>query len=121
MAKQETGLQRRKRRVRYNLKQRANGKLRLSVVRSNKQIYAQVIDDNQGVTLVAASTLDKEVKSKIKGSASNIKAAEAVGQLIAERAKKAKVSEVVFDRGGVIYHGRVKALAEAARSAGMKF
>jgi large subunit ribosomal protein L18 len=121
MAKTETGLQRRKRRVRYSLKQRAGGRARLSVIRSNKQIYAQIIDDTKGITLVSASTLDKDVKAKIKGASSNIEAATLVGIEIAARAKKAKVAEVVFDRGGVIYHGRVKALADAAREAGLKF
>lgn len=114
----ETSYQVRKRRVRYNLKQRANGRVRLSVARSNKQIYAQLIDDNQGITLASASTLDKEINLKQGG---NIAAAEAVGTLIAQRAAKAKVKEVVFDRGGHIYHGRVKALADAARKAGLVF
>lgn len=113
----ETTTQRRARRTRYALKQRANGKLRLSIHRTNKQIYAQIIDDKNGVTLASASTLDKEVKTK----QANIKAATEVGALIADRAKKAKVSEVVFDRGAFIYHGRVKALADAAREAGLKF
>ena len=90
---------------------------RLCVFRSNKGIYAQIIDDTVGKTLAAASTLDKEVKTK----ASNIEAAKEVGELIAKRAKKAGIENVVFDRGGYIYHGKVKALAESAREAGLKF
>ena len=90
---------------------------RLCVFRSNKGIYAQVIDDVAAKTLAAASTLDKEVKTK----ASNIEAAKEVGDLIAKRAIKAGIKSVVFDRGGYIYHGKVKALAEAAREAGLEF
>lgn len=90
---------------------------RLCVFRSNKGIYAQIIDDTAGKTLAQASTLDKEIKTK----ASNIEAAKEVGELIAKRAKKAGIEDVVFDRGGYIYHGKVKALAEAAREAGLKF
>ena len=90
---------------------------RLNVFRSNKGIYAQVIDDVAGKTLVAASTLDKEIKTK----ASNVEAATEVGKLIAERAIKAGIKNVDFDRGGYIYHGKVKALAEAAREAGLEF
>ena len=90
---------------------------RLAVFRSNNHMYAQIIDDTVGNTLVSASTLDKEVKTK----ASNIEAATEVGKLIAERAKKAKVTTVVFDRNGYLYHGKVKALAEAAREAGLEF
>ena len=91
---------------------------RLSIFRSNKEIYAQVIDDNKGVTLVAASSRDKEL-SKAKGTKSEI-AAE-VGKAIAEKAKKAGIETVAFDRGGNLYHGRVKSLAEGAREAGLKF
>ena len=90
---------------------------RLAVFRSNKGIYAQIIDDTNGRTLACASTLDKEVKTK----ASNIEAAKEVGTLIAARATKANIKNVVFDRGGYIYHGKVKALAEAAREAGLEF
>ena len=90
---------------------------RLAVFRSNKGIYAQVIDDTKGNTLAQASTLDKEVKTK----ASNIEAAKEVGTLVANRAIKAGIKAVVFDRGGYIYHGKVKALAEAAREAGLEF
>ena len=92
-------------------------KPRLNVYRSLNNIYAQVIDDVAGNTLVAASTLDKEIKTK----ASNIEAAKEVGELIAKRAIKAGIKNVVFDRGGYIYHGKVKALAEAAREAGLEF
>lgn len=90
---------------------------RLCVFRSNKNIAVQVIDDVAGNTLVAASTLDKEIKTK----ASNIEAAKEVGELIAKRAIKAGIKNVVFDRGGYIYHGKIKALAEAAREAGLEF
>jgi large subunit ribosomal protein L18 len=90
---------------------------RLAVFRSNKGIYAQIIDDTNGNTLACASTLDKEVKTK----ASNIEAAKEIGALIAARAIKANIKNVVFDRGGYIYHGKVKALAEAAREAGLEF
>ena len=114
----ETSYERRKRRVRYNLKQRAKCRVRLCVTRTNKQIYAQLIDDGIGKTLASASSLDKEAKIKHGG---NVAAAEAVGTLIAKRAAKAKISNVVFDRGGHIYHGRVKALAEAARKEGLAF
>jgi large subunit ribosomal protein L18 len=93
---------------------------RLSVFRSGKQIYAQVIDDIQGKTLAAASTLDKELKETLKNGA-NVSAATEVGKLVAKRAKKNGVTKVVFDRGRYIYHGRVKALAEGAREGGMDF
>mgnify|MGYP003685575593 CR=1 FL=1 len=93
---------------------------RLSVHRSGKQMYAQVIDDLKGVTLAAASTLETEMKEKLK-SGSNQDAASAVGKLVAERAKKAGVEKVVFDRGSFVYHGRVKALADAAREGGLQF
>ena len=93
---------------------------RLCVYRSNTGIYVQVIDDVAQKTLVAASTLDKEARSQIKKS-STVEAASFIGKLVAERAAKSGISEVVFDRGGYIYHGRVKALAEAAREAGLKF
>jgi len=111
---------RRRQRNRTAIAKAANGKLRLSVHRSSKNIYAQVIDDNQGVTLVSASTLDKDVRDKVK-SGGNIEAATMIGSLVAERAKKEGIETVVFDRGGYIYHGRVRALAEAAREAGLKF
>ena len=111
---------RRRRRNRHALLGKANGRPRLSVFRSSKHIYAQVIDDLTGETRASASSVDKEVKGTI-GNGANIAAAEAIGKLVAERALKANVDSVVFDRGGYIYHGRVKALAEAAREAGLKF
>ncbi|MBE6452964.1 MAG: 50S ribosomal protein L18 [Alphaproteobacteria bacterium] len=112
--------EKRKGRVRSALKKAANGKMRLSVFRSNTHVYAQIIDDAKGVTVASASTLEKEVRDNIKKS-SNVEAASFIGKLVAERAIKSGVSEVVFDRGGYIYHGRVKALADAAREAGLKF
>lgn len=112
--------EKRKARVRTALKAAANGKPRLSVFRSGKHIYAQIIDDAKGATVASASTLDKEARSTISKS-STVEAAGFIGKLIAERAVKSGVSEVVFDRGGYIYHGRVKALADAAREAGLKF
>jgi len=90
---------------------------RLSVFRSNKEIYAQIIDDDKKTTLVSASSLDKSLKLENGG---NVEAAKAVGKLLAEKAKKAKIKKVVFDRGGYLYHGRVKALAEAARENGLE-
>ena len=93
---------------------------RLSVHRSSANIYAQVIDDAKGVTLAAASTLEKDVKGALKTGADKAAAA-AIGKLVAERAVKAGVTEVVFDRGGFLFHGRVKALADAAREGGLKF
>ncbi len=118
MAKIETSADRRKRRNRYALRSKGQGRVRLSVSRSNKAIYAQLIDDGKGVTLASASSVDKDFKGKSGG---NTEAAKEVGTLIAKRAKSAKVNEVVFDRGGYLYHGRVKALAEAAREAGLTF
>ena len=91
---------------------------RLSVYRSNSNIFAQLIDDEKGVTLVSASSIDKELKITNGG---NIEAASKVGKLLADRAKKAKIKKVIFDRGGHLYHGRVKALAEAARNNGLEF
>ena len=111
-----TTKQRRAARVRRSLKKVANGRPRLSVHRSNANIYAQIIDDVQGVTLAAASTLEGDKKG-----GGNVEAAASVGKTIAERAKKAGVEEVVFDRGSFLYHGRVKALADAAREGGLKF
>jgi large subunit ribosomal protein L18 len=112
--------ERRKRRMRGKLRRSAHGRPRLSVFRSGKNIYAQVIDDAKGVTLAAASTLDKELKGKLKKGTDRAAAAE-VGKLIAKRAVAAGVKNVMFDRGGYLYHGRVKALAEAAREGGLKF
>jgi large subunit ribosomal protein L18 len=102
------------------VKAAANGRLRLSVFRSSKNIYAQVIDDVKGLTVAAASSLEKELKGSLKTGA-DVDAAKAVGTLLAQRAKQAGVVEVVFDRGSYIYHGRVKALAEAAREGGLEF
>jgi len=109
--------QRRAQRTRTRLKALSNGRPRLSVFRSSKNIYAQIIDDVRGVTLAAASTLEGE--NKAKGSDKD--AAALVGKLVAERAIEKGVKDVVFDRGGYIYHGRVKALADAAREAGLNF
>jgi large subunit ribosomal protein L18 len=108
----------RRQRNRTALRARANGRARLSVHRSSQHIYVQLIDDAKGGTLAAASTLEKDLKAK---SGATIAAAEAVGKLIAERATAAGVKSVVFDRGAYLYHGRVKALAEAARAAGLEF
>lgn len=91
---------------------------RLNVFRSNNNIFAQIIDDSEGKTLVSASSIDKDLKLKNGG---NLEAATKVGELIAKKAKKAKITKVVFDRGGYLYHGRVKALAEAARANGLEF
>jgi large subunit ribosomal protein L18 len=109
---------RRAERNRLRLKSLSNGRPRLSVYRSAKNIYAQVIDDANGVTLAAASTLEG-VKEGLKGSDKD--AAERVGKLVAQRAMEKGVTDVVFDRGGYIYHGRIKALADAAREAGLNF
>ena len=111
---------RRKSRVRRVLKKRAHGRARLSVFRSSKHIYAQIIDDNAGRTLAAASSIDKDLRKNLK-TGSDKEAAAAVGKLIAERANKAGVKDVIFDRGGYLFHGRVKALADAAREGGLKF
>ena len=112
--------ERRRQRTRSKLRQTCKGQLRLSVHRSSKHIYAQVIDDTDGITLAAASTLDADFKSESSKTA-DVAAATAVGKLVAERAKAKGIDAVVFDRGGYIFHGRVKALAEAAREAGLKF
>jgi large subunit ribosomal protein L18 len=106
---------RRRRRVRTALKSRAGGKPRLSVHRTGRHIYAQVIDDDSGKTVAAASTLGEKV------SGANVDAAAKVGKDIAAAAKKAGVTTVVFDRGGYLFHGRVKALADAAREGGLEF
>ncbi len=111
-------LARRARRVRYRIRRQESGKARLSIHRTPRHIYAQIIDDGKGHTLAHASTLDKDVNVKSTG---NVEAAIEVGKLIAKRAKEAKVEVVVFDRGGFKYHGRVKALADAAREGGLKF
>ncbi len=109
---------RRKARTRWTLRKKAGGRPRLSVHRTNVHIYAQVIDDVNGVTLASASTLEAALR---EGKTSDKAAAEAVGKLIAERAKAAGVTDVVFDRGGYVFHGRIKALADAARDGGLQF
>jgi large subunit ribosomal protein L18 len=109
---------RRRRRTRAALRKHNHGRARLCVFRSSKHIYAQVIDDASGRTLAAASTLDKDLRATIKTGADQA-AAEQVGKLVAERAKAAGVQAVVFDRGGYLYHGRVKALADGARAVGL--
>ncbi len=111
---------RRQRRTRYALRQASTGRPRLSVFRSGTHIYAQVIDDRQGVTLAAASTLNQDVRGSLKTGADKGATAE-VGKLIAARAVAAGVKEVIFDRGGYTYHGRVAALANAAREGGLSF
>jgi large subunit ribosomal protein L18 len=114
--------ERRQRRTRYKLRKVSGGQPRLSVFRSSKHIYAQVIDDVKGVTIASASTVDEETKKALaKGKGADKDAAAVVGKLVAQRAKKAGVTDVVFDRGGYIYHGRVKALGDAARESGLKF
>src|SRR5690606_12686099 len=120
MASRKEALQRRANRVRRSIKAVLNGRPRLSVHRSSKNIYVQVIDDVAGKTRASASTLDTDLRSSLKTGADTAAAA-AVGKLIAERAVKAGVKEVVFDRGAFIYHGRIKALAEAAREGGLNF
>lgn len=111
--------ERRRRRVRYGLGKAGGGRPRLSVFRSNRYIYAQIVDDRQGRTLVAASSLEKDLR---EGAATgNVQAAQAVGARLAERAASAGVTDVVFDRSGYKYHGRVKALADAAREGGLSF
>ena len=116
----KNNIDRRKARVRRTLKQTAKGRIRLSVFRSSKNIHVQLINDATSTTLAAASTLEKDVKAGLKTGADKAAAA-AVGKLIAERAIKAGVKDVVFDRGSYMYHGRIKALADAAREAGLNF
>ncbi|HVA15711.1 MAG TPA: 50S ribosomal protein L18 [Stellaceae bacterium] len=118
--KPDTLFDRRRRRVRTRLARNNKGRPRLSVFRSSKHIYAQIIDDEAGRTLAAASTLDETLRDAHKTGA-NKDAAVAVGKLLAERAKAAGVTAVVFDRGGYLFHGRVKALADAARAGGLDF
>ena len=120
MATPKESLRRRASRIRRSLKKVANGRPRLSVHRSSKNIYAQVIDDAAGGTLASASTLEPSLRGDLKTGA-DVAAATAVGKLVAERAKEAGVTDVVFDRGAFIYHGRVKALADSAREAGLNF
>jgi large subunit ribosomal protein L18 len=120
MSKVNDRMARRQGRVRGALLRAAHGRKRLSVFRSSKHIYAQVIDDDAGTTLAAASSIEKPTREGLKTGAS-VEAAKTVGKLIAERAKEKGVKDVVFDRGGYLYHGRVKALAEAAREGGLNF
>ena len=112
--------ERRRARVRRTLKARAAGRPRLSIHRSSKHIYAQIIDDAAGKTVASASSLEKDLRGALKTGADK-SAAAAIGKLVAERALKAGVKEVVFDRGGYLFHGRVKALADAAREGGLSF
>ena len=118
MAQYKSTFDRRRQRNRVQLKKVGTGRPRLSIHRTNQHMYAQVIDDVAGKTLAAASTLEKDLKAE---ATSNVAAATKVGKLIAERAKAAGIDQVVFDRGGFIYHGRVKALAEGAREGGLDF
>ncbi|MGE4313466.1 MAG: 50S ribosomal protein L18 [Pseudobdellovibrionaceae bacterium] len=121
MTRKETNAERRARRVRAKLgKINRAGHPRLSVHRTGRQIYAQIIDDTKGVTLAAASTLEAALKEKVKAGNTS-EAATEVGKLVAERAKKAGVKAVMFDRGSYLYHGRVKALADGARAGGLEF
>ena len=120
MAEKKGAEDRRKARVRRAIRKAANGRPRLSVHRSSKQIYAQIIDDERGVTLAAASTLDKGLRGSLKTGAT-VDAAKEVGRLVAQRAAEAGVKQVIFDRSGYLYHGRVKALADAAREGGLDF
>jgi large subunit ribosomal protein L18 len=120
MLKAQNQTERRTRRVRIALKKKAGERARLSVFRSGRHIYAQVIDDDAGRTVAAASTVEKDLREKLRSGADTAAAAE-VGKAVAVRALEAGVSRVVFDRGGYRYHGRVKALAEAAREAGLSF
>jgi large subunit ribosomal protein L18 len=112
--------ERRRSRLRFSLRRKSGGRPRLSVFRSGKHIYAQVIDDTAGRTVAAASSLDRTLRESLKTGADK-DAAAAVGKLVAERALAAGITAVVFDRGAYMYHGRVKALAEAAREGGLDF
>ncbi len=120
MAKFKTSTERRTARNRRAIKKAANGRVRLSVHRSSKHIYAQIIDDEKGQTIAAASSMEKTMRDGGKTGA-DVEAAKAVGKLVAERALQKGIKEVVFDRGRRLYHGRIKALAEAAREGGLSF
>ena len=120
MSKSTRAMQRRRARVRRSVKAAGAGRARLSVHRSGKHIYAQVIDDRKGETLASASSIEKDMRDALKTGA-NIEAAKAVGKLLAERAAAKGITDVVFDRGGYIFHGRIKALADAAREGGLNF
>lgn len=122
MAKTLNSAQKRNFRTRNKLKQvNRAGLPRLSVHRTGKQIYAQIIDDLAGTTLAAASSLEADMREKLKNNGANANAAAEVGKLLAQRAAKAKIESVQFDRGRFLYHGRIKALADGAREAGLKF
>jgi large subunit ribosomal protein L18 len=118
MATVKARTDRRKATVRRAIKVAATGRARLTVFRSSKHIYAQVIDDQKGATVAAASSIEKDMRSK---TGANVDAAKAVGKLVAQRAIEKGVKTVVFDRGGYLYHGRIKALADAAREGGLQF
>jgi large subunit ribosomal protein L18 len=118
MATVKARTDRRKATVRRAIKEAATGRARLTVFRSSKHIYAQVIDDQKGATVAAASSIEKDMRSK---TGANVDAAKAVGKLVAQRAIEKGVKSVVFDRGGYLYHGRIKALADAAREGGLQF
>jgi large subunit ribosomal protein L18 len=120
MSTKKPGAARRQVRVRKTLKKVAGARPRLSVFRSSTHIYAQVIDDKRGHTIAAASTVEKDLRGKLKSGA-NKEAATEVGKLVAERAKAAGVDKVIFDRGAYLFHGRIKALADAAREGGLEF
>jgi len=120
MAKSNTSTERRKARVRRTIAAKSGDRPRLSVFRSSKQIYAQIIDDEKGHTVAAASTIEKAMRDQLKTGAT-VEAARLIGKELAERAKKAGVAKVVFDRGAYMYHGRVKALADGAREGGLDF
>ena len=107
-------------RIREKIKKSANGRYRLSVFRSSKNIYAQIIDDDKGKTLLSSSTLDKKIKSKFKNTG-NKEAASEIGKILAEKAKEKGIKKVIFDRGKYLYHGRIKALADSARKSGLEF
>ena len=120
MASTLQSFDRRKARVRRNLRRAQGDRPRLSVFRSSKHIYAQIIDDANGHTLASASSIDGEIKGSLE-KGTNVTAAAIVGKLVAQRAIEAGVKDVIFDRGGYLYHGRIKALADAAREAGLNF
>jgi large subunit ribosomal protein L18 len=118
MGQRLTSFEKRRRRVRTSIRKNGGARPRLSIHRSGRHIYAQIIDDAAGTTVAAASTLEKDARAK---SGANLDAAAGVGKIVAERAKQAGVTKVVFDRGGFLFHGRVKALADAAREGGLEF
>ena len=120
MSRQSVRTARRTASVRRKVKRSAGDRLRLSVYRSSEHIYAQVIDDGKGETVASASSIEKDMRGSLKTGA-NVDAAKAVGKLVAERAIAKGVKDVVFDRGGYLYHGRIKALADAAREGGLNF